>query len=25
LHPERPVVSVGAVVIDGNRVLLVKR
>jgi len=25
LHPEQPVVSVGAVVIDGNRVLLVQR
>ena len=25
LHPEQPIVSVGAVVIDGDRVLLVKR
>jgi len=25
LHPDRPIVSVGAVVIDGDRVLLVKR
>ena len=25
LHPDRPIVSVGAVVIDGDRVLLIKR